>query len=122
VAKKQTPDDPSQPSFEESLAKLEQAVRQLEEGQLGLSESLECYEQGVKQLKQCYQALEAAERKIELLTGVDAEGRPITEPFDEAEMSLEEKAGARSQRRSRNSGSAGPAAETGDMDTPGRLF
>jgi exodeoxyribonuclease VII small subunit len=123
VAKKQTPDDEQQPGFEEFLAKLEQAVRQLEEGQLGLSESLECYEQGVKQLKQCYQALEVAERKIELLTGVDAAGQPVTEPFDEAEMSLEEKAGARSKRRSRTTSSdASASADEDDMDTPRRLF
>ena len=76
-------------------------MRRLEAGQLGLSESLECYEAGVKQLKQCYRALETTERKIALLTGVDADGRPITEAFDEAEMSLDEKAATRSRRRSR---------------------
>ncbi len=82
------------------MGALEKVVRQLEEGRLGLSESLECYEHGVKHLKQCYQALEAAERKIELLAGVDAEGNPISEPFDEGEMSLDEKASSRSKRRS----------------------
>ena len=83
------------------MGALEQVVRQLEEGRLGLSESLECYEHGVKHLKQCYRALETAERKIELLAGVDAEGNPISEPFDEGEMSLDEKATSRSKRRSR---------------------
>ena len=121
MAKKSTSTtDESQVPFEESLEKLEQAVRQLEEGQLGLSESLECYEAGVKQLKQCYRALEAVERKIELLTGVDAAGNPVTEPFDEAEMSLEEKADTRSRRRSR-SGQAQEASQD-DVDTPGSLF
>lgn len=95
--------DPA-PTFEESLEKLEQSVRQLEDGRLGLSQSLQCYEEGVKQLKHCYRALEATERKIELLAGVDAEGNPVTEPFDEAEMTLDEKAASRSQRRSRPSG------------------
>jgi exodeoxyribonuclease VII small subunit len=84
------------------MGALETVVRQLEEGRLGLSESLECYERGVKHLKQCYQALESVERKIELLAGVDAEGNPISEPFDEGEMSLDEKATSRSKRRSRN--------------------
>ena len=88
-------------TFEESLAKLERSVRQLEEGKLGLSESLQCYEEGVQQLKQCYRDLESTERKIELLAGVDAEGKPVTEPFDEREMTLDEKAASRSQRRSR---------------------
>lgn len=100
------PNDQAAPIFEESLGKLERSVRQLEEGKLGLSESLQCYEEGVKQLKQCYRALESAERKIELLAGVDAEGKPVTEPFDEQEMTLDEKAASRSQRRSRPSSRA----------------
>jgi exodeoxyribonuclease VII small subunit len=89
------------PTFEESLEKLERSVRQLEDGKLGLSQSLQCYEEGVKQLKLCYRVLEVTERKIELLAGVDAEGKPLMEPFDEQEMTLDEKAASRSQRRSR---------------------
>jgi len=107
-------------TFEESLAKLERSVRQLEEGKLGLSESLQCYEEGVKQLKQCYRDLESAERKIELLAGVDAEGKPVTEPFDEREMTLDEKAASRSQRRSRPANRASPTAE--ESGPPGGLF
>ena len=122
MAKKQTANDEPQLSFEESLEQLTQAVRRLEEGQLGLSESLECYEAGVRQLKLCYRALEAAERKIELLTGLDAEGRPLTEPFDEAEMSLDEKAATRSRRRSRPTSSPDTGATEDDIDTPGTLF
>ena len=107
MAKKKA--DPSSPepeelSFEQSLEKLEQIVRELEDGQLGLSESLERYEEGVKHLRLCYRLLETAERKIELLSGIDAQGNPITEPFDDAELSLDEKAAARSQRRSHPAG------------------
>ena len=87
-------------SFEQSLAELEQIVRRLEEGQLGLSDALAQYEAGVRHLKQCYSALEKAERRIELLAGVDASGNPITRPFEDEAMSLEEKAGTRSRRRS----------------------
>ncbi len=92
---------PPPKSFEESLERLETIVHQLEQGNLGLSESLGCYEEGVKHLKHCYHALEAAERKIELLAGFDADGNPVTEDFDETELSLDEKAAARSRRRSR---------------------
>jgi exodeoxyribonuclease VII small subunit len=116
--------DSPQPTFEQALEKLEQITRQLEEGQLGLSEALVCYEQGVKHLKQCYQALQQAERKIELLAGVDAQGNPITKPFDDEASSLEEKAESRSRRRSRGSSSTAAAKEPerDDMDTPGGLF
>jgi exodeoxyribonuclease VII small subunit len=71
-------------TFEQSLAELEQIVRQLEEGQLGLAESLASYELGVKRLKECYQLLERAERRIELLERVDAAGEGVTRPFDAA--------------------------------------
>jgi exodeoxyribonuclease VII small subunit len=114
----------SSPTFEESLGKLEQIVQQLEQGQLGLGESLACYEKGVKHLKQCYTILEAAERKIESLAGVDAEGNPITEDFDDAEMSLDEKAEARSRRRSGNSKrpSKSRSGSDDDPDSLGTLF
>jgi exodeoxyribonuclease VII small subunit len=72
-------------TFEAALSELEQIVRQLEEGNVGLSESLAHYEQGVKRLRDCYRLLEGAERRIELLERVDAEGQAITRRFlDEA--------------------------------------
>ncbi len=114
--------DDEQPTFEESLERLEQIVRQLEQGRLGLSESLECYGEGIKYLKQCFQTLESAERKIELLAGVDAEGNPVTEAFDDAELSLEEKADARSDRRSRPASGNRSAPPDDDEQAPRRLF
>ena len=113
------------PSFEEELARLESTVRELEEGQLGLGESLQRYEQGVKHLSRCYQLLERAEQKIELLVKVDSDGNERTEPFSEASASLEEKAAGRSRRRSRGPSdlSGGePGASTGDVDVRGELF
>jgi exodeoxyribonuclease VII small subunit len=71
------------PSFEQSLGRLEEIVHLLEEGELGLDEAMLRYEEGVKLLRQSYDMLERAERKIELLSGVDAEGNPVTEPFDD---------------------------------------
>ncbi len=122
MAKKQiaatTVDEP-QPTFEESLERLEQIVRQLEQGRLGLSESMDVYGEGIRHLKQCYQTLESAERKIELLAGVDAEGNPVTQPFDDTELSLDEKAEARSDRRSR---SPNRVAAPDDDEASGRLF
>ncbi|GIW80957.1 MAG: hypothetical protein KatS3mg105_2764 [Gemmatales bacterium] len=69
------------PSFEEALAELEEIVRELEDGQISLEESLQRYEKGVNLLKQCYSKLQEAEQRISLLTGMDAEGRPIIKPF-----------------------------------------
>ena len=89
-----------EPSFEASLASLEQIVHDLEEGKLGLNEALGRYEEGVRLLRRCYGLLERAERRIELLSGIDAEGNPITQPFaDPAAGSLEKKGEGRSRRR-----------------------
>lgn len=68
--------------FEDSLGELQQIVSQLEDGSLPLEESMLQFEQGVGLLRQCYQVLEAAEQRIEILTGADREGNPRTAPFD----------------------------------------
>lgn len=87
------------PTFEASLAVLETIVHDLEDGQLGLGEALARYEQGVKHLKHCYELLTAAEKKIELLTGVGENGIAQTEPFEESSEPLAESAGRRRRAR-----------------------
>jgi exodeoxyribonuclease VII small subunit len=54
--------------FEAAIAELEQIVRKLEEGDLTLEQSLECYERGVKLSRYCHARLEEAERRIDILT------------------------------------------------------
>jgi exodeoxyribonuclease VII small subunit len=71
-------------TFEQALIELEHIVRELEDGQTGLEDALARYEQGVQLLKRCYNQLSQAEQRILLLTGQDAEGRPILQPFDHA--------------------------------------
>ena len=104
MAKQPTPssdDSGADPTFEEALDQLEGIVHELEEGQIGLDQALQRYEQGVKSLRRCYDLLQKAERRIELLSGVDAEGNPVTQPFDDrSSLSLEEKREGRSRRRS----------------------
>jgi len=75
---------PENLSFEQALAELEQVVRELEDGQTGLEDSLARYELGVQLIKHCYNQLSQAEQRILLLTGQDADGRPILQPFDHA--------------------------------------
>ncbi|MFM2095790.1 MAG: Exodeoxyribonuclease 7 small subunit [Planctomycetota bacterium] len=87
--------------FEQLLEQLEQIVHELEDGQLGLGAALARYEEGIRYLKQCHLGLEQAERRIELLTGVDAEGRPTVANFDDQQLSNEAKVEARSRRRSK---------------------
>ncbi len=68
-------------SFEDALAELEQVVRDLEDGQVGLEASLARYERGVGLIKTCYAQLRDAEQRILLVTGTDDEGKPILQPF-----------------------------------------
>ncbi len=108
------------PTFEQALADLEAIVHRLEEGDIGLADALQQYEQGIKHLRRCYELLEHAERKIELLTGIDAQGNPITEPFD-AERSPPEEAGRRRARTTRRS-PASSAPPSRDVDDPDAVF
>jgi exodeoxyribonuclease VII small subunit len=100
-------------NFERSLEELEAIVHDLEEGQLGLAEALARYEQGVKHLTHCYKVLEAAERKIELLTSVADDGTPSTEPFDESSEPLADSAGRRKRNKRAPQSSNG---ESNDRD------
>jgi exodeoxyribonuclease VII small subunit len=123
--KKPVSPDECASSFEQSLDELEKIVADLESGKLGLSDALSRYEEGVKHLKACQQLLERAERKIELLSGVDADGNAIAEPFADAEIeTLEEKSAVRSQRRSTvaKASAVRVSVESDDMDDCSRLF
>lgn len=123
-----SPSDPP-PTFEQALQRLQAVVRTLEDGEVGLNQALEEYEQGVRLLKHCLQLLSRAERRIELLSGVDGEGRAICADFDDQEQSLDEKAAARSRRRSSadkppkpESKKQGGALSPRDVDTSEGLF
>jgi exodeoxyribonuclease VII small subunit len=89
-----------EPTFENGLAELQNLVRVLEEGALGLDESIAHFERGISLLRRCYQALERAEQKIELLTGFDRTGNPVTTPFD-GSATLDASNAAPSKRQSR---------------------
>lgn len=68
------------PKFEEALGRLEQIVQTLEAGNLPLEESLKAFEEGIALARLCASQLEAAERRIELLTK-DEGGVLSTSPF-----------------------------------------
>ena len=110
----------SKPStFEESLKQLETIVGKLESGKLSLAESLQQYEDGVRHLRSCYALLEDAERKIELVSGLDSEGRAKSEAYeDPGRGDLAAKGSARSGRRSVKS----PPRKSVEDDGDGKLF
>ncbi len=101
MAKKKTANSEA-PLFEESLTELQDIVNTLEEGTAGLEKSMEHFERGVKLLRSCYQSLESAEQKIEILTRVDADGNPVLEDFD-ATASIDTKGPKKTGRRKSSS-------------------
>ncbi|MDR1140766.1 MAG: exodeoxyribonuclease VII small subunit [Planctomycetaceae bacterium] len=74
-------------TFEESLIRLEEILRQLDDGQTNLETALLRYEEGVHLLKHCHKILETAQRKIEILrNGNNNENSLNIEPLDEKEF------------------------------------
>jgi exodeoxyribonuclease VII small subunit len=68
-------------SFEDSLSELEALVESMENGELTLEESLAAFERGIALSRNCQQALQAAEQKVEILTARTPDAP--TEPFDD---------------------------------------
>ena len=54
--------------FEESIKELEKIVKDLEDGEPSLDESLKSFEKGITLIKVCQKELESAENKIKELT------------------------------------------------------
>ena len=115
--------------FEQSLEQLREVVGQLEDGNLTLSESLKKYEQGVASLKACYEALNQAQRRIELLVELDEEGNLVTRPFDDTASDQITEGTRRSARRQpvkdeldEDDEEYEEAEDDEDMDDPNSLF
>ena len=67
--------------FEKSLQHLEKIVSNMESGELGLEESLEQFEQGIKLAKTCQDTLANAEIRVEQL--IEKNGLQQTVPFED---------------------------------------
>ena len=55
------------PTFEEALEQLETIAEHIEQGKIGLEESIAQYEKGMALVKQCREILSKAEQKIQQL-------------------------------------------------------
>ncbi|MDA1343581.1 MAG: exodeoxyribonuclease VII small subunit [Methyloglobulus sp.] len=73
------PKKKASPSFEDTLAELEQLVNRLERGDISLEESLQCFERGVSLTRSCQKALQEAEQKVQIL--IDKNGSQALESF-----------------------------------------
>ena len=72
-------------TFEASLNQLETIVKQLEQGDLPLEDSLKLFEKGVALSRECRERLNEAERRIEILMK-DSDGEPAVSELDPASL------------------------------------
>lgn len=68
------------PGFEESLARLEAVVKEMESGKLSLDQMIAHFEEGSVLVKQCGAKLNEVEKKIETL--IQKGEQIVTEPFE----------------------------------------
>lgn len=71
-------------SFEDSVTRLDEIVRQLEKGDSPLADSLKLFEEGAALVKSCQKQLDEAEQTVVKLRKA-ADGSPEETPFDEVE-------------------------------------
>ncbi len=112
-------------SFEAALSELQRIVAELEDGRVGLEESLERFERGIALLKTCHQVLEHAEQRIEVLVGQKSDGTPVTQPFD-ASATADVDSPSAGRRRTRKAKFEAtpqpPLADSGSESDTGFLF
>ena len=72
-------------TFEESMSRLEQIVRSLEQGNAPLEESLKLFQEGTALVRSCGKLLDDAQMQIQkVMTAAD--GSPVLEVCDESEL------------------------------------
>lgn len=76
------PDDIKNMKFEEALAALEDIVRNLENGEVSLEQSIDIYTKGTQLKAHCEDKLQDATARIEKITK-SADGELSTSPLDD---------------------------------------
>jgi len=75
--------EPKSPGLEASIERIHSIVAEMEAGSLPLETLISRYEEGVQLVKACQEKLDAAEKRIEIITR-DARGRAALSDFDES--------------------------------------
>ncbi len=83
MASKPTVTTTSEASIESSLARLEEIVGEIERTPPPLETLIDRYEEGMKLLAVCREKLDAAEKRMEIITR-NSRGEAALEPFEES--------------------------------------
>ncbi len=70
--------------YEEALAKLEEIVARMTQGDLPLDDMLKSFEEGIRLARVCAKKLDEAERRVQLILKEDGEN--VLKPFREEEI------------------------------------
>lgn len=63
--------------FEAALESLEELVTAMEDGELSLEESMLAFEKGIKLTRECQQALQQAEQKVQVLISESGDTKTV---------------------------------------------
>jgi exodeoxyribonuclease VII small subunit len=74
--------DEGQRTFEDAVRRLGEIVERLEGGELPLEESLTLFEEGVRLARTSQARLDAAEKRVEELLGIDERSGPVVRELD----------------------------------------
>ena len=69
-------------NFEDALKRLEEIVRELEKGEIGIEEALKLFEEGTNLSKLCAKKLSNVEKRVEILKKGE-KGSEVLELFQE---------------------------------------
>jgi exodeoxyribonuclease VII small subunit len=73
---------PSDSSFEDAVRRLAEIVEHLESGELPLEQALALFEEGVRLARTSQARLDAAEKRVEELLGIDEDGNPVVREIE----------------------------------------
>jgi len=77
------PHDPSTMTYEQAVAALESIIEKIEEGSIGLEQSIASYRYGTALIKRCREILDKAEHEIETLEAATDQSTSGTSSADE---------------------------------------
>ena len=69
-------------SFEKAMARLEEIVKSIEQGKIGLEESIKQFGEGMALIQRCRSVLADAEMKIQTLQASGKDGVEVSEKAD----------------------------------------
>jgi exodeoxyribonuclease VII small subunit len=72
------------PSLESAMQRISEIVTSMEEGNLPLEKLIDSYEEGIGLVKECQEKLDAAEKRIQIITR-NAQGAIALSEFEEQE-------------------------------------